>query len=123
MPTYAYRCENCGVQFDRFQTFSESPLVRCPECGEDALRKLYGPVGIVFKGSGFYSTDHRSPSGQAPSKKTEASASGEKGVTGDKASTGDKPSTGDKASTSDKPSPNGKASTSKRTPTSRSQSE
>ncbi len=53
MPIYTYRCENCGVQFDRQQHFSDTPLTRCPECGEDALRKVYTPVGIVFKGSGF----------------------------------------------------------------------
>jgi putative FmdB family regulatory protein len=123
MPTYAYRCENCGVQFDRFQTFSESPLVRCPECGEDTLRKLYGPVGIVFKGSGFYSTDHRSASGQAPSKKTEGSTSGEKTPAGDKNSTGDKTSASDKASTGDTSATEKRAPTSEKTPTSRSQSE
>jgi putative FmdB family regulatory protein len=63
MPVYTYRCENCGVQFERTQKFSESPLVWCPECGKKELRKVYTPVGIVFKGSGFYATDHRSPSG------------------------------------------------------------
>lgn len=63
MPIYTYRCENCGVQFDRRQKFSDDPLTTCPECGTDTLRKVYLPVGIVFKGSGFYSTDHRSPSG------------------------------------------------------------
>jgi putative FmdB family regulatory protein len=63
MPVYTYRCENCGVQFDRFQSFSDSVLTRCPECNKKALRKVYTPVGIVFKGSGFYSTDHRSASG------------------------------------------------------------
>lgn len=63
MPIYIYRCENCGVQFERRQKFSDSPLTRCPECEKNALRKVYQPVGIVFKGSGFYSTDHRSPSG------------------------------------------------------------
>lgn len=67
MPIYTYRCENCGVQFDRQQRFSDAPLTRCPECGEDALRKVYTPVGIVFKGSGFYATDHRSPSGASRS--------------------------------------------------------
>ncbi|HEX2981629.1 MAG TPA: zinc ribbon domain-containing protein, partial [Anaerolineaceae bacterium] len=55
--------ESCGVQFDRFQKFSDQPLTRCPECGKKSLRKVYSPVGIVFKGSGFYSTDNRSPSG------------------------------------------------------------
>ena len=63
MPVYTYRCESCGVQFEQSQKFTDSPLVRCPECGKKSLRKVYTPVGIVFKGSGFYSTDHRSPSG------------------------------------------------------------
>jgi len=65
MPVYTYRCENCGVQFDRFQKFTEQSLTWCPECNKKSLRKVYQPVGIVFKGSGFYSTDHRSPSGQS----------------------------------------------------------
>jgi putative FmdB family regulatory protein len=71
MPLYSYRCDNCGVQFEQRQHFTDAPLVQCPECGEDALRKLYQPVGVVFKGSGFYATDHRSPSGQTSAKKAE----------------------------------------------------
>jgi len=63
MPIYIYRCEHCGVQFERQQKFTDQPLTRCPECSKKTLRKVYSPVGIVFKGSGFYSTDHRSPSG------------------------------------------------------------
>lgn len=63
MPIYTYRCENCGVQFERAQKFDDLPLTWCPECKKKALRKVYTPVGIVFKGSGFYSTDHKSPSG------------------------------------------------------------
>ena len=73
MPIYTYRCSNCGVQFDRRQRFSEEPLVRCPECKKNALRKVYTPVGIVFKGSGFYATDHRSPSGASRSASDEKS--------------------------------------------------
>jgi putative FmdB family regulatory protein len=68
MPIYTYRCENCGVQFERTQKFIDPPLTRCPECNKKTLRKVYTPVGIVFKGSGFYATDHRSPSGQASAK-------------------------------------------------------
>jgi putative FmdB family regulatory protein len=63
MPIYTYRCENCGVQFDQQQHFSDLPLTRCPECNHKTLRKVFTPVGIVFKGSGFYATDNRSPSG------------------------------------------------------------
>ncbi len=69
MPVYTYQCENCGVRFDQQQKFSDPPLTRCPECSKKTLRKVYSPVGIVFKGSGFYATDHRSPSGQGRSTK------------------------------------------------------
>jgi putative FmdB family regulatory protein len=62
------------VQFERTQKFTDSPLVRCPECGKKSLRKVYTPVGIVFKGSGFYSTDHRSPSGASSFSKDKAEA-------------------------------------------------
>ena len=64
MPIYTYRCETCGVQFDRRQRFSDEPLKVCPECQTETLRKVYLPVGIVFKGKGFYATDNRSPSGR-----------------------------------------------------------
>jgi putative FmdB family regulatory protein len=72
MPVYTYRCYNCGVQFDRRQAFDDKQPTRCPECGKEALHKVYLPVGIVFKGSGFYATDHRSPSGQRTTKKTDS---------------------------------------------------
>lgn len=81
MPTYAYRCGSCGVQFDRHQKFSDQALTKCPECGEKSLRKLFQPVGIVFKGSGFYATDHRSPSGASTtsgSDKAESASKSEK---------------------------------------------
>ncbi|OQY84058.1 MAG: FmdB family transcriptional regulator [Anaerolineae bacterium UTCFX3] len=64
MPIYTYRCESCGVQFERHQSFNDAPLKTCPECRKKSLKKVIAPVGIVFKGSGFYATDHRSPSGQ-----------------------------------------------------------
>jgi len=67
MPIYTYHCDNCGIRFEQQQHFSDPPLVRCPECNKNALRKVYTPVGIVFKGSGFYATDHRSPSGASRS--------------------------------------------------------
>ncbi len=63
MPIYTYRCESCGVQFEREQSFSEAPLKICPECRKKSLKKVISPVGVIFKGSGFYSTDHKSPSG------------------------------------------------------------
>lgn len=65
MPVYTYRCDDCGVQFDKKQSFTDPILKVCPECGKKSVHKIYTPVGIVFKGSGFYATDHRSPSGQS----------------------------------------------------------
>ena len=66
MPLYTYRCENCGIQFERQQSFQDAPLTICPECRKKALKKVIAPVGIIFKGSGFYSTDHHSSSGSTP---------------------------------------------------------
>ncbi|TDP76879.1 putative FmdB family regulatory protein [Brachybacterium sp. AG952] len=57
MPTYVYACKNCGHRFEQYQSFSEDSLTTCPECAQEALRKVFDSVGIVFKGSGFYSTD------------------------------------------------------------------
>jgi putative FmdB family regulatory protein len=59
MPTYEYRCERCGDTVEVVQSFSDGPLTTCEWCG-GPLRKVYAPVGIVFKGSGFYKTDSRS---------------------------------------------------------------
>ncbi|HTI21320.1 MAG TPA: FmdB family zinc ribbon protein [Kutzneria sp.] len=61
MPTYQYACTACGHRFDAVQSFSDSALSECPECG-GKLRKLFGSVGVVFKGSGFYRTDSRNGS-------------------------------------------------------------
>ena len=63
MPIYTYRCDSCGVQFERQQSYSDAPLKICPECRKKSLKKVISPVGIIFKGSGFYSTDNKSPSG------------------------------------------------------------
>ena|SRR5258705_2912088 len=59
MPTYEYRCNSCGEHLEVVQSFSDDPLTKCPNCGKKALRKVFSPVGIVFKGSGFYKTDNR----------------------------------------------------------------
>ena len=75
MPVYAYRCESCGVHFERQQSFNDPPLKRCPECNKNSLRKVIGPVGVVFKGSGFYATDNRSTSGLSTPKAEEGSSS------------------------------------------------
>jgi putative FmdB family regulatory protein len=62
LPTYEYACTACGHRLEAVQKFSDDPLTECPECG-DALRKVYGAVGIVLKGSGFYKTDSRAAAG------------------------------------------------------------
>lgn len=74
MPVYVYHCDSCEFQFEQQQKFSDNPLKKCPECGKNSLHKVYTPVGIIYKGSGFYSTDHRSSSGVVSSSrlKTEA---------------------------------------------------
>lgn len=66
MPTYQYACTNTEGkhQFEVVQSFTDAPVTECPECGA-AVRKVYGSVGVVFKGSGFYRTDSRS-TGKAP---------------------------------------------------------
>ena len=66
MPTYQYACTECDHRFDAVQSFSDSALTECPQCS-GKLRKLYGAVGVVFKGSGFYRTDSRSSSSAATS--------------------------------------------------------
>ena len=75
MPTYGYRCGNCGHQFEIFQRMSDEPLTTCPKC-QGKLAKILYPVGISFKGSGFYTTDYKgsgkssdsSSNGASPSK-------------------------------------------------------
>jgi putative FmdB family regulatory protein len=58
MPTYGYRCSNCGHEFEIHQRMSEQPLTTCPKC-QGKLTKILYPVGISFKGSGFYTTDYK----------------------------------------------------------------
>src|SRR4051794_7225935 len=63
MPTYDYKCDACGHQFEEMQSFTADILKSCPACGKDTLRRLFGTgAAILFKGSGFYETDYRSES-------------------------------------------------------------
>ncbi|MDP8233813.1 MAG: zinc ribbon domain-containing protein [Candidatus Saelkia tenebricola] len=59
MPTYEYLCESCGYKFEKFQQMSDSPIKKCPECGESVKRLIGKGMGIIFKGAGFYATDHK----------------------------------------------------------------
>ena len=78
MPTYDYRCKDCGHEFETQQSFSDDPLTVCPTCGGN-LRKVFSAVGIAFKGDGFYKNDSRTSKSK--------STSGEKSGSGDSATT------------------------------------
>ena len=58
MPTYSYHCDSCGHDFEAVQRFADDPLTECPQCGAP-IRRVIQPVGVVFKGSGWYITDSR----------------------------------------------------------------
>ncbi|MCC7362494.1 MAG: hypothetical protein IT317_23640 [Anaerolineales bacterium] len=99
MPTYAYECSNCGEQFERVQKFTDPPVTRCPNCKKNKVHRVLQPTPIVFKGSGWYITDHRSstkkstqnlPSsnGDKPERKGDAKAGS--GEAGEAAATGAK---------------------------------
>lgn len=93
MPLYEYRCRSCDHQFEVQQSFSDDPLTVCPEC-EGALRKVFNPVGIAFKGSGFYKNDSRGSSSSSSS--SEGASSGGSSSTGESSGSstpsGDSPS-------------------------------
>jgi putative FmdB family regulatory protein len=84
MPTYEYACKDCGSHLEVVQSFSDDPLTECPHCG-GALRKVFGSIGITFKGSGFYKTDSR-----AGSSTSRTSGEGAKESSGDGAKEGKK---------------------------------
>ena len=86
MPIYTYACAACGAEIERRQSFSDAPLTVCESCG-GSLRKVLHPVGVIFKGSGFYNTDYKKSSGNGsaaasdgaskPKESTESVAPGE----------------------------------------------
>jgi len=84
MPTYQYACTSCGEKLEVVQKFSDDPLTVCPQC-EGPLRKLFSPVGVVFKGSGFYKTDSRSTS-RSSSSSSSSSGSGDSSSSDSKSS-------------------------------------
>ena len=83
MPIYGYRCEECGHELEVFQSMSDAPLKVCPKCG-GVLRKLLYPVGVQFKGSGFYTTDYRN--GRGADKTETKSGDGSSEKSGEKSS-------------------------------------
>jgi putative FmdB family regulatory protein len=76
LPTYEYACTACGHRLEAVQRFTDDPLTECPECGGE-LRKVYGAVGIVLKGSGFYKTDSRAAAGNGSGHKAAEKAGSE----------------------------------------------
>ena len=77
MPTYEYACKKCGKHTEVVQSFTDPPLTKCPDC-KGALRKVFGNVGITFKGSGFYKNDSRSTSSSTTSSSTKDTDSSSK---------------------------------------------
>ncbi|WP_309132302.1 FmdB family zinc ribbon protein [Brevibacterium sp.] len=73
MPVYSYACKSCGHAFDIHQDFSDDSLTICPEC-QGRLKKVFGTVGVSFKGSGFYATDSRSGSTSTSTAASKSSA-------------------------------------------------
>ncbi len=70
MPTYEYECEACKHRFEKYQSMSDKPIRKCPECGKTkAQRVISGGAGVLFKGSGFYQTDYRSKGYKESAKK------------------------------------------------------
>ena len=74
MPTYVYECNKCGDEFELYQSFSDEPLKKHPECG-GKVTKVFQPVGIVLKGSGFYKNDSRSGSKRSNGSTTKSDSS------------------------------------------------
>jgi putative FmdB family regulatory protein len=75
MPTYEYICEECGYEFEQFQSITARPLRVCPRCKKRELKRLIGTgSGVIFKGSGFYQTDYRSKSYKEAAKKEKGTA-------------------------------------------------
>ena len=74
MPTYQYKCPHCEHEFEEFQSITEDPVKKCPQCGKKPRRIITGGAGFLLKGSGFYTTDYRSESYKAAAKKDKDSA-------------------------------------------------
>jgi putative FmdB family regulatory protein len=91
MPTYGYRCNDCGVEFERFQKMSDAPVTTCDDCG-GSVKKLLYPVGISFKGSGFYVNDY-AKSSNGSSRKSSSDNSGSESKTETKSESSSESST------------------------------
>ncbi len=72
MPIYEYECKNCNTRFEKLQPITSEPLTECLNCGGGPVRRVLHPVGVIFKGSGWYITDSRKPSGSSESPTTDS---------------------------------------------------
>ena len=90
MPTYEYRCKECGEGLEVVQAFTDDPLTECPKCS-GPLRKVFGNIGITFKGSGFYKTDNRSKKSSSTKSSESSSDSGSKSDSGSDTKSDKKP--------------------------------
>ena len=109
MPTYEYRCKACGEHLEVVQAFTDDPLTECPNCGGD-LRKVFGSIGIAFKGSGFYKTDSRS--GSSRSSSSSSSDAGGNGSSDSSSSSDTSTSSSDSSSSTSSSSPSDSSSSS-----------
>jgi putative FmdB family regulatory protein len=117
VPTYEYACAECGERLEAVQKFTDDPLTVCPACG-GKLRKLFSPVGIVFKGSGFYRNDSRvSASNGSKDKQQNGSSAGSSSTTEKSSGTDQKtPSSGSSSSGSSSGSSSSSSSSSEAKP-------
>jgi len=96
VPTYSYACTECDNKFDLVQSFTDDSMTECPQC-DGRLRKLFGKVGVVFKGSGFYRTDSREAAKNA-AKSSSSGSSSESSTSTEKSTSTDKSTSSDKSS-------------------------
>ncbi len=101
MPTYEYVCHDCSNRFEKWQKMSETPLTTCPTCG-GPIRRVFYPAGIVFKGSGFYKTDHTGNASANGHTHTEETSAGKEAAAATAASTSTASSAESKAATDSK---------------------
>jgi putative FmdB family regulatory protein len=102
VPTYSYECTQCADRFDVVQAFTDDTLTKCEKCS-GRLRKLFGSVGVVFKGSGFYRTDSRE-SGKKSSSSSNGSSTGESGTGSGSSESKSDSKTGSKTNSTEKSS-------------------
>ena len=109
MPTYEYKCTKCNHQFEAVQKMTDSPLARCPECRCKIKRLIGAGAGVIFKGSGFYTTDYRSDSYKKGAESEKKSSDGDSASSDGGKSSGDsKPKKDSGASSSDGSNSSGK---------------